>query len=146
MFNDEFDFEILEALRKTSPLRDLKSFKKKCEDLKLEKDTENFREFIEQAKRILRITEGIDESLLNREISNLKTKEEKNLYNAISSMKKENESVKDLYALTPLIDEFFKAVLVNDENVEDKNNRLSLLLRLRKNFETVADFTKFKKV
>ncbi len=61
-------------------------------------------------------------------------------------MKKENESVKDLYALTPLIDEFFKAVLVNDENVEDKNNRLSLLLRLRKNFETVADFTKFKKV
>lgn len=146
MFNDEFDSEILEALRKTSPLRDLKSFKKKCEDLKLEKDTENFREFIEQAKRILRITEGIDESLLNREISNLKTKEEKNLYNAISSMKKENESVKDLYALTPLIDEFFKAVLVNDENVEDKNNRLSLLLRLRKNFETVADFTKFKKV
>ncbi len=146
MFNDEFDSEILEALRKTSPLGDLKSFKKKCEDLKLEKDTESFREFTEQAKRIIRITEGVDNSLLNREISDLKTKEEKNLYDAILSMKKENESVKDLYALTPLIDEFFKAVLVNDENVEDKNNRLSLLLRLRKNFETVADFTKFKKV
>ncbi len=147
MFENEFDSEILEALRKTSPLKDLKAFKNKCEDLKQEKDTENFREFIEQAKRISRITEGVDKTLLLREISasKLKTQEEKNLYEAVSSIK-EIESVKDLYKLTPLIDEFFKAVLVNDENVEDKNNRLALLLRLRKSFETAADFTKFKKV
>ena len=148
MFENEYDSEILDALRKTSPLADLKSFKKKCEDLKQQKDTEDFREFIEQAKRISRITEGIDNALLERQISadSLKTAEEKNLFSALLSTKTQNESVKDLYQLTPLIDEFFKAVLVNDENVEDKNNRLSILLRLRKCFEDVADFTKFKKV
>ncbi len=148
MFENEYDSEILDALRKTSPLADLKSFKKKCEDLKQQKDTEDFREFIEQAKRISRITEGIDNALLERQISadSLKTAEEKNLFSALLSTKTQNESVKDLYQLTPLIDEFFKAVLVNDENVEDKNNRLSVLLRLRKCFEDVADFTKFKKV
>ncbi len=147
MFEDKFDSEVLEALRKTSPLADLKQFKKKCEDLQKQKDTENFREFVEQAKRISRITEGVDKKLLDREIlaSNLKTNEEKNLLEAINSLNK-IESVQDLYNLTPLINAFFEAVLVNDENVEDKNNRLSMLLQLRRIFETVADFTKFKKV
>ena len=68
MFEDKFDSEVLEALRKTSPLADLKQFKKKCEDLQKQKDTENFREFVEQAKRISRITEGVDKKLLDREI------------------------------------------------------------------------------
>ncbi len=147
MFEDKFDSEVLEALRKTSPLADLKQFKKKCEDLQRQKDTENFREFVEQAKRISRITEGVDKKLLDREIlaSNLKTNEEKNLLEAINNLKK-IESVQNLYNLTPLINAFFEAVLVNDENVEDKNNRLSMLLQLRRIFETVADFTKFKKV
>lgn len=147
MFEDKFSTEVLEALRNVSPLVDLSSFKEKCKDLQKEKDTDNFKEFVEQAKRISRITEGVDRKLLDREIlaSNLKTNEEKNLLEAINSLNK-IESVQDLYNLTPLINAFFEAVLVNDENVEDKNNRLSMLLQLRRIFETVADFTKFKKV
>ncbi len=146
MFEDEFDIEILEALRKNCPLSNLKTFKQKCQNLKLEKDTKNFKDFIEQAKRISRITEGIDNTLLEKDInpSNLKSNEEKNLLSAYEAIKS-IDSVQDFYPLTPVISEFFEAVLVNDENVEDKNNRLSLLLKLRKKFESFADFTKFKK-
>ena len=148
MFEDEYDTEILEALRKTSPLSNLKLFKEKCDDLKAEKDSKDFRDFIEQAKRISRITEGVDKALLNRSFSaaDLKSDEEKKLYEALNLTKScDLKSVKDLYSLTPAIDSFFTAVLVNDENVEDKNNRLSLLLRLRSIFDSFADFTKFKK-
>ena len=148
MFEDEYDTEILEALRKTSPLSNLKLFKEKCDDLKAEKDSKDFRDFIEQAKRISRITEGVDKALLNRSFSaaDLKSDEEKKLYEALNLTKScDLKSVKDLYSLTPAIDSFFTAVLVNDENVEDKNNRLSLLLRLRSIFDSFAEFTKFKK-
>lgn len=149
MFEGEYDAEILEALRKTSPLSNLKLFKEKCDNLRSEKESKEFREFIEQAKRISRITEGVDRALLTRSFSaaDLKSDEEKKLLNALMETKSENlKSVKDLYKLTPLIDNFFTAVLVNDENVEDKNNRLSLLLKLRNIFDAFADFTKFKKV
>ncbi len=149
MFDSEYDSEILEALRKTSPLADLSAFKQKCEDLKAQKDTEDFREFIEQAKRVSRITEDTDKNLLNREIysDSLKSEEEKKLLDAVNKMKdSELNSVQNLYHLTNLIDNFFKKVLVNDENIEDKNNRLSLLLKIRNKFERCADFTKFKKV
>ena len=106
-------------------------------------------EFIEQAKRISRITEGIDKKLLDRSLTEsiLKTDEEKNLLRGSFEIKTYDlKSVKDLYKLTPLINSFFEAVLVNDENIEDKNNRLALLLKLRSSFDTFADFTKFKKV
>ena len=77
----------------------------------------------------------------------LKTDEEKNLLRGSFEIKTYDlKSVKDLYKLTPLINSFFEAVLVNDENIEDKNNRLALLLKLRSSFDTFADFTKFKKV
>lgn len=149
MFENEYDTEILESLRKTSPLANLKLFKQKCEDLKHEKNTEVFREFVEQAKRIARITEGIDKKLLERELSSgiLKSAEEKVLLETLNTIKNSNStSVKAFYRLTSLIDCFFKSVLVNDENIEDKNNRLSLLYKLRNKFEAYADFTKFKKV
>ena len=90
----------------------------------------------------------MDKALLNRSFSaaDLKSDEEKKLYEALNLTKScDLKSVKDLYSLTPAIDSFFTAVLVNDENVEDKNNRLSLLLRLRSIFDSFADFTKFKK-
>ena len=149
MLEENFDSEILESLRKTSPLSDLKLFNQKCEDLKKEKDSKEFREFIEQAKRISRITEGIDKKILDRSLTEsiLKTDEEKNLLRGSFEIKTYDlKSVKDLYKLTPLINSFFEAVLVNDENIEDKNNRLALLLKLRSSFDTFADFTKFKKV
>jgi len=149
MLENEFDTEILEALRSTSPLSSLKTFMEKCEDFKTQKDTKEFREFIEQAKRISRITEGIDKALLTRSFSacDLKSDEEKKLYEAYNSIKgKKLKSTNELYSLTSLIDNFFKAVLVNDENVEDKNNRLSLLLKLRTLFDTFANFNKFKKI
>ncbi len=157
MLEADYDSEILESLRKTSPLCALKTFKEKCEDLKTQKDSKEFREFIEQAKRVSRITEGVDKALLDRNFGagDLKSDEEKKLYEAVTASNFAGstavsagrvKTVKDLYGLTALIDEFFKAVLVNDENVEDKNNRLSLLLKARNIFDTFADFTKFKKV
>ena len=146
MFEEDFDIEILEALRKNSPLSNLKAFKEKCENLKSQKELQNFKDFVEQAKRISRITEGVDKNLLLIDVNSaeLKSEEEKNLLIALNSLSKA-DCVQDLYYLTPVIGKFFEAVLVNDENVKDKNNRLSLLLKLRNKFESFADFTKFKK-
>lgn len=146
MFEEDFDIEILEALRKNSPLSNLKAFKEKCENLKSQKELQNFKDFVEQAKRISRITEGVDKNLLLIDVNSaeLKSEEEKNLLIALNSLNKA-DCVQDLYYMTPVIGKFFEAVLVNDENVKDKNNRLSLLLKLRNKFESFADFTKFKK-
>lgn len=148
MLEGEFDSEILESLRKNYPLRDLSGFRKKCEAIKADIDKKEFKDFVEQAKRVSRITEDADKKLLDREIyaSDLKSDEEKALLNCINSVKDgEKVCLETLYTLTLPVDNFFKAVLVNDENLEDRNNRLSLLLKAREMFEKYADFTKFKK-
>jgi len=148
MLEDEYDHEIIDALRNTSPLSNLKTLLKKCKDLKSEYSKSEFKDFVEQAKRVLRITQDADKSLLERTIypGDLKTDEERALLAALVDAKeKDFTSVSDFYRFSALVDDFFKAVLVNDENVSDRNNRLTLLLKFRYLFERYADFTKFKK-
>jgi glycyl-tRNA synthetase beta chain len=81
-----------------------------------------------------------------------KKDEEKNLYNKIneirqyfSSIKKHesyDETLKILSAAKPTTDIFFKNVIVNDENLDIKKNRLELLQMFCKTYNSFIDFSK----
>ena len=76
---------------------------------------------------------------------------EKNLYDIIQSkkskieldVKKENylSVLDELELLSKPLSEFFDNVMVNDNNIEIKDNRLALLFELRLLYENVADFS-----
>jgi len=55
------------------------------------------------------------------------------------------EFFKALLNFVPIIDKFFEKVMVMDENIEIRNNRLRLLAAANKEFLKIADFTKIIK-
>ena len=81
-----------------------------------------------------------------------KKDEEKNLYNKIneirqyfSSTKKDesyDETLKVLSAAKPATDIFFENVIVNDENLDIKKNRLQLLQMFCRTYNNFIDFSK----
>ena len=81
-----------------------------------------------------------------------KKDEEKNLYNKIneirkyfSSTKKDesyDETLKILAEAKPATDNFFDNVIVNDENLDIKKNRLELLQMFCKTYNNFIDFSK----
>lgn len=146
MYEKEFDPEILEALRTKSPLKNLNLFVQKAEELKSDREKAEFKNFVEQIKRVSRITSDADNALFERIIkeANLSCDEEKKLFAAVDALDK-TPALQSLYGLTPLIEAFFEAVLVNDEDEDKKNDRLAILINLRKKADAFADFTKFKK-
>jgi len=85
-----------------------------------------------------------------------KKDEEKNLYNKIneirqyfSSIKKHesyDETLKVLSEAKPATDIFFENVIVNDENLDIKKNRLELLQMFCKTYNSFIDFSKVEGV
>ena len=85
-----------------------------------------------------------------------KKDEEKNLYNKIneirqyfSSIKKHesyDETLKVLSEAKPTTDIFFENVIVNDENLDIKKNRLELLQMFCKTYNSFIDFSKVEGV
>ena len=85
-----------------------------------------------------------------------KKDEEKNLYNKIneirqyfSSAKKHesyDETLKVLAEAKSITDNFFDNVIVNDENLDIKKNRLELLQMLCKTYNNFIDFSKVEGV
>ena len=85
-----------------------------------------------------------------------KKDEEKELYNKIneirqyfSSTKKHesyDETLKVLSAAKPTTDIFFENVIVNDENLDIKKNRLELLQMFCKTYDSFIDFSKVEGV
>ncbi len=83
-----------------------------------------------------------------------KKDEEKNLYNKINEIRKyfssvkklENfdETLKILAEAKPVTDNFFKNVIVNDENSDIKKNRLELLQMFCKTYNYFIDFSKLE--
>ena len=81
-----------------------------------------------------------------------KKDEEKHLYNKINEIrqyfsntrKKENydETLKVLAEAKPITDNFFDNVIVNDENLDIKKNRLELLQMFCKTYNNFIDFSK----
>ena len=93
-----------------------------------------------------------EEVLGNPESFLFKKDEEKNLYNKIneirqyfSSTKKResyDETLKLLSEAKPTTDDFFENVIVNDENLDIKKNRLELLQMFCKTYNNFIDFSK----
>jgi len=85
-----------------------------------------------------------------------KKDEEKDLYNKIneirqyfSSIRKDesyDETLKVLSAAKPATDIFFENVIVNDENLDIKKNRLELLQMFCKTYNSFIDFSKVEGV
>jgi len=85
-----------------------------------------------------------------------KKEEEKDLYNKIneirqyfSSIRKNesyDETLKILSAAKPTTDVFFENVIVNDENLDIKKNRLELLQMFCKTYDSFIDFSKVEGV
>jgi len=85
-----------------------------------------------------------------------KKDEEKDLYNKIneirqyfSSIRKHesyDETLKVLSAAKPTTDVFFENVIVNDENLDIKKNRLELLQMFCKTYDSFIDFSKVEGV
>jgi glycyl-tRNA synthetase beta chain len=77
---------------------------------------------------------------------------EKNLYTALTQLQPLLDQklqaqqlidlLQDLVSLSEPVDQFFADVMVMDENIELRNNRLALLQRLHQQMNLVADIGK----
>ena len=153
--------DIIEAVDSSHSGHDFLIFYKKCLIINKNISKDLCKSIIETYKRASNIIEdelkdrksevlGQPESFLfNKE-------EEKNLYNKIneirqyfSSVKKGeryDETLKKLSEAKPVTDIFFENVIVNDENLDIKKNRLELLQMFCKTYNNFIDFSKVEGV
>ncbi len=134
---EDIPYDILRAVTEViDPFKPM-SIKRAIEDLMSLRDREEFREMVDAYKRISRIIpkdfslEDINEELFKEE-AEIKLFE---VYNKA----KETGKLEDLYVLVPYINKFFEEVLVMDKNEAVRNNRLALLLKIKKLFMRFAD-------
>jgi glycyl-tRNA synthetase beta chain len=98
-----------------------------------------------EEKKGTRILDAVDPALLKEDA-------EKSLYDAVNQAEKKageaiqaedfSAAMRALSALREPVDTFFEKVLVNDEDVAVRANRLALLSRIRAATGSVADFSK----
>ncbi len=112
--------------------------------------------FISNFKRVYNIikkSEMLPNSLKIKE-ELLVLKEERKLYNFLIKLSKSNKNSSDLSynknqsehfnEFNLLIENFFDNVLVNDENIQIRNNRIKLLESIKLNFEMICKFQSLK--
>ncbi len=98
-----------------------------------------------EEKKGARIAEAVDPALLaeaeEKALHEAVTKAEKGAHDAIDALEY-GAAMRALAALRGPVDAFFDHVLVNDEDLDVRANRLALLLRIRAVTGQVADFSK----
>ncbi len=139
--NDEYKKDILEACAAKNPLKDLSDYVSRVKAV----SAMNSPQLLESANRIIKI---LKEPVCCEINSNLfKHDSEDKLYEAIKSMNDTddyNEYLTQLNGLIPSITAFFDNVLVMDNDVNVKNNRLSMLTLLKEKLEKLCDFSKIQ--
>ena len=153
--------DIIEAVESSHSGHDFLVLYNKCLIINKNISKDICKNIIETYKRASNI---IDQELKNRKQEVLgqpesflfKKDEEKNLYNKIneirqyfSSIRKHesyDETLKVLSAAKPTTDIFFENVIVNDENLDIKKNRLELLQMFCKTYDSFIDFSKVEGV
>ena len=153
--------DIIEAVGASHTGNDFLILYKKCSIINKNISKNVCKNIIETYKRVSNI---IDQELKNKKEEVLgqpesflfKKVEEKNLYNKIneirqyfSSTKKHesyDETLKILAEAKPTTDNFFDNVIVNDENLDIKKNRLELLQMFCKTYNNFIDFSKVEGV
>ena len=139
--NDEYKKDVLEACAAKNPLKDLSDYVSRVKAV----SAMNSPQLLESANRIIKI---LKEPVCCEINSNLfKHDSEDKLYEAIKSMNDTddyNEYLTQLNGLIPPITAFFDNVLVMDNDVNVKNNRLSMLTLLKEKLEKLCDFSKIQ--
>lgn len=145
MFTQKYAYDAVDAtIANKNPLKNLPDFEKRLETVALMSKQESFSKFLEAANRIIRITKNekassVDEKLFAHDV-------EKDLYEKAQQIDETKstlaELAKSLDDLVPYIEKYFDKVLVMDENLEIRQNRLSMLSSVRDKFLYLADFSK----
>lgn len=141
--SDNYRKDVLEACSKNkNPLNNLCDFVNRVELLSNWVQNKDFLPVLESANRISRILnsnnikDDVSEALLSLDA-------EKNLFNNIKTIKEDNYNLlfTGLKEINPAIEKFFEDVLVMDKDEKIKQNRMAMLVSLKKKYELIADFS-----
>lgn len=139
--NDEYKKDALEACTSKNPLSDLSDYVARVKAV----SAMNSPELLESANRIIRILKEPVHAPIEHAL--FKHESESMLNDAINKMDESadyNKYLASLNGLVPAITAFFDNVLVMDEDVAVKNNRLAILTILKEKFEKLCDFSKIQ--
>ncbi len=139
--NDEYKKDTLEACLSKNPLTDLSDYMARVKVV----STMNSPELLESANRIIRILKEPVHAEIKHDL--FKHDSESMLFEAVNKLPETNdyaEYLNCLNGLVPAISAFFDNVLVMDEDVAVKNNRLALLTILKEKFEKLCDFSRIQ--
>lgn len=139
--SDEYKKDSLEACSSGNPLADLSDYVARVKVV----NSMNAPELLESANRTIRILKEPVHAEIKHDL--FKHDSEGMLVNAINKISDTTDYDKylqELNALVPAITAFFDNVLVMDSDENVKNNRLSMLTRLKEKFEKLCDFSKIQ--
>lgn len=141
--------EVVTLAMQTIPTRPLQALRM-AETLQKSSEEAWFAELITAAVRVKNILAKAGETNLEVDTAKFSLDAERNLYRKLSQVSGEaRDAVTNceweklasvLAGLAPVIAEFFNEVLVMDENIEVRNNRLALLQQCQNFFLLVGDF------
>lgn len=139
--SDSYAKNVLEACSKCDPLKNLCDYVERVEALTEFVKTQN-QGLIDSANRVSKlvkdnVSDTVNENLFVQE-------EEKALYEAVKSIPStltHKEMIAALDKINPVVVNFFEHVLVMDKDEDVKQNRLAILVNLKKKYETIADFS-----
>ncbi len=145
MYTQKFAYDVVESvIANKNPLKNLTDFEKRLEKVSKMVKNDSFGKFHEASNRIIRITKEsksapVDKNLFSQEI-------EGKLWEKALLIDEKRidlcELEEKLNGLVGLIEEYFDKVLVMDENLNVRQNRLSMISAVRDKFLYLADFSK----
>lgn len=140
--SDSYKKDVLEACAKNkNPLENLCDYVERVKLLSELIVKPEFGAVLESSNRIVRIVKEDVNAEIKADL--LKLDAEKALYEKIKTVKADSYDslVASLIAINPAIEKFFEDVLVMDNDVEIKQNRLAMLTMLKKYYNMIADFS-----
>ena len=145
IYTQKYAYDVVEAaISNKNPLVDLSDFVTRLDIVSEMSKQNDFSKFIEASNRIIRITKDVAPSSVDVKLFSQDV--EKELFEKSQTIDVEKLSLKDLSIkltqLIPYIERYFDKVLVMDENLSVRKNKLSMLSNIRDKFLFLADFSK----
>ena len=149
--------DIIEAVIASHTSDDFLTLNEKCQIINKNINKDVCKDIINSYKRVSNIvdqeqTDKEENNYINPELLLFKKEEEKSLFDKINEIRKYFSSTRnnEKYDLTlkilaeakPAADNFFENVIVNDENLDIKKNRIALLKMFCKTYDNFIDFSK----
>jgi glycyl-tRNA synthetase beta chain len=127
------------------PLRDLNDTVSRLDVLNKLKTNSEFEKILTSQNRVYKLLKNFDEKSFNIDKAYFKEDIESKLFdklNIAKDAKDYDDLIKNYIELSPVLEEFFEKVMVNDKDEKIKNNRLSLLFLTNNIYLKLADFSK----